>query len=96
MRMRHVSRPRLESMEDRFALSALGAAAPKAEVHTTRLARVEAHMALAAGIHAARHDATATHHHAVKHTTTPSKPTSKSSFDERLFSQFFKSTFGGL
>ena len=95
MRRRHAVRPRLESMEDRLALSALGAAAPTAEVHTTRLARLEAHKAQEAAAHAAKHDVVAKHHNAVKHTTTTSKASSKSSLSND-FSQFFKSAFGGL
>jgi hypothetical protein len=93
MRKRHTARPRLESMEDRLALSALGAAAPTAEVHTTRLARVEAHQAQEAAARAAKHDATVTHHHAVKHTTPPPKSSTKTS-STNIFSQFLKSTFG--
>ena len=95
MRKRHAIRPVLESMEVRLALSALGAVTPTAEVHTTRLARLEAHKAQEAAAHASKHDVVAKHHHAVKHATTPSKAPSKSSLSSD-FSQFFKSAFGGL
>jgi hypothetical protein len=92
MRKRHVARPRLESMEDRLTLSAMGAAAPTAEVHATRVTRLEAHKAQEAAIRAAKH---ADHDHAVKHRTTTSKTSSKST-STNIFTQFFKSAFSGL
>ncbi len=91
MRTRHVARPRLESMEDRLTLSAMGAA-PTAEVHVTRVTRLEAHKAQEVATRAAKH---ADHHHAVKHATTTSKTSSKST-STNIFSQFFKSAFSGL
>jgi len=95
MRKRHVARPRLESMEDRLTLSALGAATPVAEVHLTRLAKVEAHKAQETAAHAAKHDAAAKHHKAVKPTKTTAKSSPTSSFSSAV-SNFFKSAFGGL
>lgn len=94
MRTRHVVRPRLESMEDRLALSALGTPIPTAEVHVNRHALVEAHRSHEAAVHAARHAAAASHPHAAKPKTTSSS-SSTGSFASS-FSQFFKSAFGGL
>jgi septal ring factor EnvC (AmiA/AmiB activator) len=95
MRKRHVIRPVLESMEVRLALSALGAVTPTAEVHTTRLAKVEAHKTQEAAAHAAKHDTTAKHHKTAKPTKTTSKTSSTSGFSSAV-SNFFKSAFSGL
>ena len=78
-------------MEDRLVLSAMGVAAPAVEVHASRLTKLEAHKAQEAAAHAAKHAAVAGHHHAVKHTTAPSKSTSTNPF-----TNFFKSAFSGL
>jgi hypothetical protein len=84
-------------MEDRVVLSTAGAHAAAAEVRTTPLARHEAREAA----HATRHhnDAVTRHHHTAKHAHSvvhsPSKSKSKSN-STNIFSQFFKSAFGGL
>jgi hypothetical protein len=88
MRKRHAARPGLESMEDRLTLSALGATAPTAEVHVTRLNRLEAHKAQVAAAHATKHDAATTHHATAKHAKAKSSSTS-SSFSSAV-SSFFK------
>ncbi|MGP0067617.1 MAG: hypothetical protein ACLQGP_28980 [Isosphaeraceae bacterium] len=95
MRKRHVARPRLESMEDRLALSAMGVAAPTAEVHTTRLTRLEAHKAQEVAAQAAKHGSAAKSQSAAKPAKTTSKSSTTTSFSS-AFSQFFKSAFGGL
>ncbi len=96
MHNRHSARPRLEWMEDRLALSTLSVAAPAAEVHANRLATVEAHKAHEVAVHAAKHDSTA-HHHVATHAHSPAhKTTGTSTKLTNIFSQFFKSAFGGL
>ncbi len=96
MRKRHVARPRLESMEDRFALSVSGAhAVAAAEVHAARVSRLEAREA--AHDTRAQHVAATKQHHAVKHAhSTTHKPAKSKSSSTNIFSQFFKSAFGGL
>jgi hypothetical protein len=92
MRKRHVARPRVESMEDRIALSASGVAAPTAEVHVARTTKLEAHRAQVVAARAAKHDATTKHHATAKHAKSSSTSTSFSS----AVSSFFKSALGGL
>ena len=94
---RRSARPRLESMEDRLALSALSVAAPAAVVHSTRLAAIEAHKAHVIAVHAAKHEAAAQHHLVATHAHAPAHKTTGSSTKlTNIFQQFFKSAFGGL
>ena len=93
MHNRRSARPRLESMEDRLALSTVSVAAPAAEVHTTRLATVEAHKAHEVAVHAAKHDlaartttspATRTRQHTRRRGRPRSQRTSSHSSSSRL------------
>ena len=95
MRTQRAARPRLESMEVRMFPSAVGAAIPAAQVLAVRAARLESHAAHATPAHVTRSHATTRHHHAVKHAHAGHHAASSSSQKNSVFSNFFKSIFGG-
>jgi hypothetical protein len=82
-------------MEVRLVPSALGAALPAAQVLATRAVRLEAHAAHQTPALAARAHATPRQHHAVKHAHLGHHAASGSSPKSNVFSNFFKSIFGG-
>jgi hypothetical protein len=95
MRTTRAARPRLESMEVRRVPSALGAPLPAAHVLAVRAARLEAHAAHPTPARAARAHATPRQHHAVKHAHPGHHAATGSSQQNNVFSNFFKSVFGG-
>jgi hypothetical protein len=95
MRTRRAARPRLESIEVRLVPSALGAALPAAQVLAVRAARLEAHAAHQTPVLAARAHATPRQHHAVKHAHAGHHAASGTTQQHNVFSNFFKSIFGG-
>ena len=95
MRKRRAVSPRLESMEERLTLSGLAAATPTAEVHVTRLSRIEAHKAREATSRATKDLVVSKDHHAITHAKTGKATATPTSFSSAI-SSFFKSAFGGL
>jgi hypothetical protein len=95
MRTSRAAQPRLESMEVRRVPSALGAALPAAQVLAVRAARLESPAAHQSPALAARAHATPRPHHTVKHVHSGHHAASGSSQPKNVFSNFFKSIFGG-
>jgi hypothetical protein len=95
MRTRRAARPRLEPIEDRLFPSALGAALPAAQVLAVRAARLETRASHKTAAHHPRPHPTLRPHHAVKHAQAGHHATSGSSQKNDVFSNFFKSIFGG-
>jgi hypothetical protein len=87
-------------MEIRLVPSALGIHAPAAQVIAARVARIQAHATHEMAAHGTKSHATARHHQHVKHAHAihhiASSSSHKTSQPKNLFSNFFKSIFGGL
>jgi hypothetical protein len=101
MPKRHAAQPRLEAMEIRLVLSALGAHAPAAQVIAARVAQLDGHTTPRPGGHDIKLNVALRHHHQVKHAHTSHHAGSGSGHhaakhqSSNFFSNFFNSIFGG-
>src|SRR5947207_9662587 len=100
MRKRHAARPRLEQMEVRLFPSTFGTVVSAEQVIAAQVAHLKAHASHSAAAHVGRSHAARRHHHAFKHAhhsqPTGSGSSNQTSQQTNVFSNFFKSIFGGL